>query len=239
MVASVEIIETLPLKRKVRTAITGFAGAGFIGSTALMYIARNKVFKLRAHVKSELIPPMMLIVEGRALPAFRVYSSDDAEILLVISETLIPAENSWPICLKLMEWLSGKGVKEVISIEGVPFNVPSQERIVFSYSSEERDLTGLGIRPLQEGAVSGMNACMLEECMGRGLSWTSLFVTTNRFSTIDHGGSAAAIEVLDEMFDLGVDVTPLKQMEKAQQQMMERQRRGESRGFMGRLRRRG
>jgi len=45
----VEIVETLPVKKGVPAVIFGFAGPGFIGNTAVMYVVRNKGFRQRAH----------------------------------------------------------------------------------------------------------------------------------------------------------------------------------------------
>ena len=79
---------------------------------------------------------------------------------------------------------------------------------------------------------------MLEECLRRGLSWTSLFVGTDLISGVDYGGSAAAVEVLNRMFKLGVDVTPLKRRDEMMRQTAERRMKAEPRGFLGALRRR-
>lgn len=233
----VEIVEILPLKRNRPTVVTGFAGPGFIGGTSIMYIIRNKGFTQRAYVRSQLIPPMMILIDGLPTHAFRIYSGEKEDLLLVTSETLISPENSWPVSLKLMEWLLGKGVETFISIEGMPFRVPARERMVLGFSTDRKDMAQFGVQPTQEGAVSGMNACMLEECLRRGLSWTSLFVPTNLVSLIDYGGSAAVIEVLNRMFKLGVDVTPLKQRDEMLRKMAERRMKAEPRGFLGSLRR--
>lgn len=235
----VEIVETLPIEKDKPTVITGFAGPGFIGGTAMMYIVRNRNFRQHAHVRSQLIPPMILFIEGHPTQAFRIYSHEKDHLLLVTSETLIAAENLWPISLKLMDWLLGKGAAEFISIEGLPFSVSFKERTVLSFSTHRKDMAQFGVQMAKEGAVSGMSACMLEECLRRGLPWTSLFVPTNRVSTIDYGGAAAVIEVLNRMFKLGVDATPLKKREEMMRQMVERRMKAERRGFLGALRRRG
>lgn len=234
----VEIVETLPIKRNKPTVVTGFAGPGFIGSTTMMYIVRNKGLKQRAYVSSQLIPPLMILIEGNLTHAFRIYSDEKEDLLLVTSETLIPSEGLWPISLKLMEWLLDKGAESFISIEGMPSRIPSKERIVLGFSTDRKDLPQFGVQPTKEGAISGMNSCMLEECLRRGISWTSLFVPTNLVSVIDYGGSIAVIEILNKMFKLGVDVTLLKQRDEMARKMAERWMGKERRGFLSSLRRR-
>lgn len=234
--SSVEVVEILPIKRNRQTVVTGFAGPGFIGRTAVMHIIGNRVFRQLAYVRSQLIPPMMLLTDGRPTHAFRIYGSEKDEMLLVTTDAMIPAGNSWPVGLKLMDWLLSKSADEFISIEGTPFTARLKERVVLGFSTHRQDLTRFGVHPTNEGVVSGMNACMLEECLSRNLSWTSLFVPTNLVSTIDHGGAAAVIEVLNRMFKLGVDVEPLKEREEMMRKMVEKQMRGKPRGLLDALR---
>ncbi len=130
-----------------------------------------------------------------------------------------------------------KGATSFISIEGMPSRILPKERIVLGFSNDGKDLAKFGVQPTREGAVSGMNACLLDECLRRSLSWTSLFVPTDLVSTIDYGGSAAIIEILNTMFKLGVDVTPLKRRDEAMRKMAGRSRKAKSRGFLDFLRR--
>jgi predicted ATP-grasp superfamily ATP-dependent carboligase len=234
----VDIVEISPVKRNKPTAIVGFAGPGFIGNTALMYIVRNKRFPQKAQVKSHLLPPMMLLIEGTPSSVFRIYGDDKNEILFVMSEALITNENAWPIGLKVMEWLGEKGVKEIISIEGLPFGSIGEKRPIFGYSTPQRDLTKYGVQQTTEGGVSGLNAVMLDESMKQGVSWVTLFVPTAQAQAIDYGGVAAVIEVLNKMFKLGVDKSPLEKSDEMRRQMLERAAKGEPKGFFSSLRRR-
>lgn len=234
----VDIVEVSPVKKNKPTVIIGFTGPGYIGNTALMYVVRIKGFTQRAHVKSHLIPPMMLLIGGTPTPVFRIYGDDKDELLFVMSEALIAPENAWAIGLKVMEWLKEKGVRKIISIEGMPFGPVGDKRPIFGYSTPKTNLTKYGVQPTVEGGVSGINAVMLEESMNEGISWVTLFVPTAQAQTIDYGGAAAAIEVLNKMFKLGVDTAPLKKSDDIRRQMMERAAKGGQKGFLDSLRRR-
>ena len=48
----VKVIETASFKKGDYKAILGFAGAGFIGNTSVMFITRSKGLKLIGHLKS-------------------------------------------------------------------------------------------------------------------------------------------------------------------------------------------
>jgi len=220
----VEFVERTPIGRGRYTVVTGFAGPGFIANTAVMYIVRQRGFELKAHLRSPLMPPMMLLIDGRPIPAFRVYGGDD--LLLVVSEVFPPSEGAWRIGHHLFDWLMGKGASEFISVESSlrPF------RGVVGFTTEGRRLLEVGVRPTGEGAVTGINACLLEGCMERGIPWTSLFIPAATVSSVDYDGAAAAVEILDRMFKLDVDATPLRKMAEALRKGAKR------RGFLGRLR---
>jgi predicted ATP-grasp superfamily ATP-dependent carboligase len=223
--SDVSIIETISVKKKNYTALIGFAGAGFIGNTALMYAVRSKNYKQVGYVKSVQVPPMMLFVEGEPYPSFRIYIDDEGERLYVITENLISAEGSWPITYKLIDWFQSKGVKDIIAIEGLPFgNLPANVKVV-GYSTEKEKLNSIGIQPLREGAVSGLYASMMEECIHRKLPWTILFIQTMKLTNIDYGAAGDAIEALNNIFKLGVDPKPLWESEEAIKKAMEQQQR--------------
>jgi predicted ATP-grasp superfamily ATP-dependent carboligase len=238
MSSRVNIVEISPVNKSSPIVVTGFTGPGFIGNTALLFIARQKGFTQRAQVKSHLIPPMFLLIEGKPTPVFRIYGDQKNEILLVVSEALINAENAWPIGIKLMEWLREKGVKEIISIEGMPFGTPEGERPIFGFSSSGRDFSQIGVRPTKEGGISGLNAVLLDEAMKHNVPWTTLLVPTGLSQTIDYGGAADLIDALNRMLKLGVDTSLLRQSEGLMRKAVERARGGEQRGLLGGFRRR-
>lgn len=238
MSSRVDIAEIGPIKKSQPIVFTGFTGPGFIGNTALLYIARQMGYKQRAHVKSHLIPPMMLLIEGEPTPVFRIYGDKGNKTMLIVSEALIDPENAWKIGIKLMEWLREKGVKEIVSIEGMPFGTPEGERPIFGYSSHGRDFSHVDVRPTNEGGISGLNAVLLEEATKHKVPWTTLFVPTSQAQSIDYGGAADLIEALNRIFKFGVDTSLLRQSEDYQRKAMERARGGEQRGIFGGLRRR-
>ncbi|MEM3006328.1 MAG: PAC2 family protein, partial [Candidatus Bathyarchaeia archaeon] len=168
MVDDVEVVETLPLEKGKYTVFLGFAGFGMIGSTAAMYIVRSRGFIERGYVRSKLISPMMILIDGRPRPPFRIYGGDEG-LVFIVSEAFLTTESSWSLGLGVMEWLSKKGVKEIVSMEGVLSG--ARERVIMGFSTG--DLSRLNVRPTQAGMISGINACFLDESLRRGIPWTS------------------------------------------------------------------
>jgi len=226
--AEVIVVESMKIKEKDYTAVLGFAGAGFIGNTALMFVARSKGFKQVGHVKSIHMPPMMLIVGGKATQPFRVYADEQNGVLYLITENLIPAEGCYAIGGSLVRWLRKKGVKKVFSIEGLPFGGVSSEIKALEFSTGPAEASKIGAPPVREGAISGLSAGMLEECIEQNIPWTTIFIPTSKLMSVDYAASAEAVEVLNKLFKLGVDPLPLRSVE-AQRPAEQKQRSGFSR----------
>lgn len=238
MSKSVEIVEVSQIKEDKPSVVLGFSGPGFVGNTAGTYISRTKGYEMLAYMKSQLIPPMMLLIDGELSHPIRIYGDGEKGLLFVVSTVMIDPENAWPVGLKLMEWLRDLGSKEFVSIEGMPFTIQAEERPIFGFAIPERNLAPYGVRPINEGGISGVSAVMLEEAMKHGIPWVTVLVPTPITATIDYGGAGSAVEVLNKMYKLGVDPSPLQRSEEMMRQRVERGRREQPRGFLDSLRRR-
>lgn len=244
MSSEVEIIPKNPIKRGNPQVLTGFAGAGFVGSTALMYIARQKEFELKAEVRSKYIPPSILLINGEPTYPFRIYGDKEGKFIIVVSEALVPPENSYPVANALMKYLKNKNPAGFTFVEAMPFPAHPQDNAVFGFSFPRRDdLYKFGIKPISEGGVSGINAVMLDTCLQDKIPNTTIVTPTVIVTNIDYAASATTIDVLSKMHKLGVDTAPLKKSIEMQQQMQQQssQQRGQpeqqkKKGFFDSLR---
>jgi predicted ATP-grasp superfamily ATP-dependent carboligase len=162
---SIEIVELSEIPVKKRTVVTGFAGAGFIGNTALMYAARSKGFKQVGHLHGNILPAMMILVEGKPSHSFRIYTDASDEYMFLVTESMLQSDAAWTIGHELMKWLKSKGLKEIVSFEGFPF----AQKGLYGFTTGNKNLQGYGIKPISEGAVSGVNASLLYEAMKEGV----------------------------------------------------------------------
>jgi predicted ATP-grasp superfamily ATP-dependent carboligase len=223
--SEVKIFETLPMNEGVHDIIIGFVGPGFIARKVIMYIADYENFSLAAHVKSQLLPPLIPIIDGQHTQNFRIYYKKEINMFLVTSDALISDKNARPIGRALLNWFLSKGVKHFYSIQEVYVDFLPKERVIYGFSTDDMDLAQFGVERIKEAAITGINACILEECMKNGFSWTSLFVPTNLVTIVDYGGSVAIIDVINKIFKLDVNVNSLKRLNKMVLKMMERRAR--------------
>lgn len=230
----VEIVEINPIKETVHRVVAGFAGVGLVGYSAISHIIKEKSFKLKAVVKSHLIPPMILLMDGKPSPSFAIYSDDTEETLFAISNVIVSPENTWMVGLKVIEWFRKLGVKEFVTIEGMPQVVPQGRRPVYGFVVPERDLSGYGVYTIKEGVVSGLNAVMLEEAIKGDTPFVNFLVPTSITSGLDLWGALSVVEVLNTMCKLDVDVSSLEA--KAEMIKLGGHKSNETKGIFGFLR---
>jgi predicted ATP-grasp superfamily ATP-dependent carboligase len=132
-------------------------------------------------------------------------------LLFVVTKSLVPADGSWPIAEALLKWLKEKNTTEIYAIDGLPFSAISSEVKALTYSSKI-DVSKLGYPMLREGAISGINSCILDDCIEKGSPYACLFIPTTKLTSIDYTGSAEGVEVMNKLFKLGVDPSPLREM---------------------------
>ena len=209
--SNIEIVELVNIPIKKRTVITGFAGAGFIGNTALMHAARVKGFTQVGHLRGNMMPALMLLVEGKPRHSFRIYTDASDDFMFLVTDSMFSAEPAWTIGQELVAWLRKKGLKEIVALESFPF----AQKGTFGFTTGDKNLQSYGVQPITEGAISGVNASLLDEAIKEGVEWTTIFVPTRIISSIDYLGASEAIQVINTMFKLGVDAEDLRRMSEA------------------------
>lgn len=233
--SSIEVVELTEVPEKKRIAVTGFAGPGSIGNTALMHMVRAEGYKQVAYVHGDVMPPMMILVQGVPRHGFRVYVDEEDELLLLVTEAMLSTESAWVVGRELMRWLREKGVEEIIALEGFPFTQMGGR--TFGFTTGGRDLQGVGVQPLSEGAIPGVNASLLEAAVRLGVDWTTVFVPTQIIGGVDYRGASDAVQLLNRMLGLDVDAEQLnvmsERMAKAARTMQQRQQK--KGGLLGRI----
>jgi uncharacterized protein len=107
----------------------------------------------------------------------------------------------------IMDWLPVFKPKEVVTIAGIITNEPDKRVFGVATTGETlkriEDFTKL----LPIGSISGIASSLLTECKARGIPGYGLLGET--VNAPDPRSSAATIEVLNKMYNLGLDTKPL------------------------------
>lgn len=209
----VNVVEEGVIELDSLKVITGFPGPGFIGESATMLIVDALKMREIAHLESELIPPMLVVMGLNLRPPFRVYEKEEVNLMVVVDNQPIPMEHHRILSRKLMDWLKGKRVEEIFLLDGLPVPDETLEGRVLGFSSNQErllELGRLGVLPLTGGAVTGMNAALLEICRERGVPWTGFLAATRNIGIPNWKGITSIIGVLNTILGINVDTATVK-----------------------------
>lgn len=205
----IEIVETRKIRFNKPLVIAGFAGQGLVGSIALSYIVDNLKLKEIAYVRSRLLPPATIFIDGLLRYPFRIYSNDEGTLLAIVSEISPPVEGFYDISHSLMNWIEKMNVDEVVVLSGLVVRQRPDPKLIFAAAEPEvlDKLKQHNIPILTRGLITGIAATILNECITRKLTGICLLSPTTAKPNPE--ASATLISALNRVYGLGIELTPL------------------------------
>jgi uncharacterized protein len=198
-------IYSKPLPVNDTAVLMGFPGSGLVGTIALQYMVDQLEFELIGTMTSKFFPPLAMMNKGVINDPVRIYIKK--EVVAVVADIPIHPMICYEIATGLLDWLAPFKPKEVLTIAGIITNEP--EKRVFGVATTNEALPRIQehtlILPI--GSISGIASSILTECKIRGIPGYGLLGET--VNAPDPRSSAATIEVLNKMYNLGLDVKPL------------------------------
>jgi uncharacterized protein len=173
-------------------------------------------FELAGTMTSRYFPPLAMMNKGVINDPVRVYMKND--ITAILADIPINPMICYEISNGILDWLAPYKPKEVVTIAGIVTNEP--EKRVFGVATTNDALQRIQDHTivLPIGSISGIASSILTECKIRGIPAYGLLGET--VNAPDPRSSAATIEVLNKMYNLGLDVKPLlEQAEEIEQSM--------------------
>jgi len=193
--------------------IAGLPDIGLVGVIAAVHIASSLNMKDVGSVESDLLPPLVVLYNGLPKPPVRILSS--GKLVVILSETAIPASAVYKVAHAIVQWALEKKAKLLVSIGGVA--VEDRHSIdkpkVFASASDEATLDtvkGKGVEPLDKGYIVGPYALILRYSAMQNIPAISLLAEAF-FNYPDPEAAASAITELNKILDLNVDVSKLRE----------------------------
>ncbi|MDN7011537.1 proteasome assembly chaperone family protein [Methanoculleus sp. FWC-SCC3] len=188
-----------------KTVLIGFPGSGLVGSIALQYLVEQMEFEQIGAITSKYFPPVALMSKGVINAPVRLYEKD--HLAAVVSDVPIHPAICYEVANGIMDWLAQFNIGEIVTIAGIITN--EQEKRVFGVATSSGALQRVEEKTiiLPMGSISGVAASLLTECKTRGIPGIGLLGET--VNTPDPRSSAATIEVLNQIYGLGLDIQPL------------------------------
>jgi uncharacterized protein len=200
--------------------IVGFPSVGLVSSIAANFIIRTMNLERVAGAMSKEFPPYTLVHDGVPSPPVRIYAGErkcngegeKCEQLIAIAAEFMPKpEMVKPLSDIIMDWCQHKGIKTIVTLEGINWQSPEEPRIfgVGSTDAARAMLHKYGVEEMKEGMVSGIYGVLLFEGEMRGVDVICLLGPA-RANFPDARGSAKLLEIVAKMLpELKIDPEPL------------------------------
>jgi len=210
MAEETRVVEKEPVEPG-QIVVVGLPDVGLVGVIATSYLIQKLGLQEVAYVRSDLLPPIAVLHGGLPHPPVRVLGGDG--LLVIFSETAVPAEAVAPLSKAIVDWCREKGAKLVISLSGIP--VPNRQDIerpsVLGAASLPDTLNILkehGIDILESGIMVGPYALILRYCAEQGLP--AIVLTAQCFFAYpDPEAAAAILKKLSSILGIEIDVEEL------------------------------
>jgi uncharacterized protein len=211
--------------------IVGFPSVGLVSSIAANFIIRTSKLDRVAGIMSSEFPPYTLIHEGVPSPPVRIYAGKRhckkngeqcSQIITVAAEFMPKPELVQPLADALLDYAEEKGIKTIISLEGINWQTPDEPKIfgVGSSPASRKMLKKYDVEEMKEGMVSGITGVLLFGGELRGMNVICLLGPA-RVNFPDARGSAKLLEVVAKMLpEIKIDPEPLyKEAEEIERQI--------------------
>ena len=206
----VKIIERMEIPDGLKI-IFGLPDVGLVGAIAASHLISKLKLKEVAYVKSDLLPPVIMLEKGLPRSPIRMFGNED--LIVLNSEIAIPSAAVYSIIESVVDWIWKKKAELVFTLGGLP--IPNRHEIekpkVFGAASDESLLKMLNkkeIQVIQRGFLVGPQALVLSFCAERNIPAVALLAEAF-YNYPDPEASSVVIQALNRMIDMDIDVSEL------------------------------
>ncbi|MFX1282201.1 MAG: proteasome assembly chaperone family protein [Promethearchaeota archaeon] len=207
--------------------VVGFPGHGLVGNIAAKHIIKELDLEWIGSIRSPLIPPVSVFMDGILSYPYRIYGSKERKIAILIGESPCPPQAYYYLANAVLEWAISIGTKQVICLDGFIAD-PRDEKTnnVFLVAEpqvyeENGKLIQFNFPKPHTGFISGLSGAIMNEALLTPIEGFSLLVPVST-QYPDPGGAAKLIDAINQIKGLEVDTSKLLQdAEKIQKSLME------------------
>ncbi len=193
--------------------LLGFTGAGLIGTIIANELIDQLKMKQIGYVLSEDLPPMTVFYDGILKHPFRIYLSEEHNLIVSICEVPFVQGSYTDLARTLMGWALRKGLRDIVLLQGLAdrnFLMHSGEIEVFAAGEKGimEKIIPFGVQIPPKGIIMGAEAAVLNECLNNRLNGI-VFLTSANPQMPSPEGSAAILSKLGEIYALPVNTDEL------------------------------
>jgi len=214
-------IELQELTTRVPVLIAGWPGMGQVGVGAAEYLRRKLKATLFAKidVAGYYVPESIAVKAGLGRmpdpPSQSLYLAGELPLFIFEGDTQLSGETGLKVAGELLDVCLKHGVETVYT--GAAFAMPMSFRQpveVLGVATNERlkaRFPALGVEPLSEGSISGLNGLLLGLADLRGMAAACFLATMPQYAieAPNPKASKAVIEVFQRILNTSVDMTEI------------------------------
>ena len=194
------------------TLLAGFSAYGLAGLTAADYLVDHLELEEHGHVTAEGLPSITPFEEGRPRHHTRLFSREDLDVTVLVSELFVPASVGRTFGDAILDWTAEAGVEDVAVLAGIPLPHGPDEHQTYYVATDDyrqRRLEGAAVSPMGRGFLDGTNAALVERGLESELG-VCVYVTPVHAQVPDVEAAIRLVEAVESVYDLGVDPGPLE-----------------------------
>lgn len=208
---AVEIVRTESIDAKNPLIIVGFPGIGLVGSIATSYFVEKNGFKMVGYVTSNEFAPLAAIHNYTPLPPARIYYSKEKNIVVVLSEIVVPVSVSNEFAHEILDFAKELKSGKIISVGGI--SLKESENAVYIVGNEKKEVDSLVSkkigRSIREGATTGVTGTLLALAGVAGYSILAVLAEASP-DFVDPKAAANALQALSKIIDVPINTLELE-----------------------------
>ncbi|MBI4399647.1 proteasome assembly chaperone family protein [Candidatus Micrarchaeota archaeon] len=213
---AVKIIETSKFDLKNPILIEGFPGIGLVGTISANYLVEKLKMEPLGYITSEKFPPFSAVHNYQPMHPARIYKSKKHNIVVILSEFIVPLSTVHDLSTKIMEWSKQRKIKEIITLGGI--SIQGEQDTVYGIASTPKlakhvEKNGK-VSLIREGATTGISGILLADCAAISFPALSL-LAESKPDYLDPRAASMVLEALKGITGIKFDTRELIKEEKA------------------------
>jgi uncharacterized protein len=202
---------TSPLKLKRPVLVEGFPGLGLVGTISASYLVEKLKMEQIGYITSDNFPPLAAVHNYKPAYPARIYASKKHNLIVLISEFIIPLQAIYELAEKIHIYAKEMGVSQIVSLGGITMKQDDDNK-VYAITSMDKLTAELErhhkVKLIKEGATTGVTGVLLAEGAIENFPVVS-FLAQAHEETMDPHASAMVLEVLKSYLSLEFDTNEL------------------------------
>jgi len=206
-----KIVEVTPVRLKNPVLIEGFPGVGMVGTIAAMHAVKELNMELVGYIDSDKFPPFCSIHNGAPLPPARIYQSKKHNLIILLSEFVIPLSAVSEVTNEIISWSEDRKVRAVFSLGGI--GVGGSEKKIFGVATTSELRSSLernGVTLINEGVTTGVTGMLLANAYMRKFPAASI-LTAGGDMNVNLVGAANVLDKLGKVLGISFNTKKLAQ----------------------------